>query len=56
MQHKFSLFDVPLVLNFEEISHSPTGDLTRIFDDSLVESVPESAVVSLHLASSLPPS
>ncbi|KAL8694917.1 MAG: hypothetical protein Q9218_000488 [Villophora microphyllina] len=44
MQHKFSLFDAPLVYNFSSISNTPNADLTRVFQDTLVANEPYNAV------------
>lgn len=44
MQHKFSLYDSPLVYNFSKISTSEDGDLRKVFDGSLVQARPENAV------------
>lgn len=49
MNHKFSLFDAPLVYNFSEISRGNSADLRRVFDGTLVESDPISAVVRVFL-------
>lgn len=46
MGRKFSLFDVPLVYNFSQISKSVSGDLRTVFDDTLVKTDPVNAVVS----------
>lgn len=43
MQHKFSLFDAPLVFNFSEISNTEGADLTKVFDGTLVQSEPVNA-------------
>lgn len=43
MQHKFSLFDAPLVYNFSRLSNTEKADLTRVFDDTLVKYEPVSA-------------
>lgn len=45
MDHKFSLFDAPLVYNFGEISTSVSADLRKVFDDTLVQKAPVCAVV-----------
>ena len=47
MGHKFSLFDAPLVYNFSEISKGSGADLRRVFDGTLVQTDPVSAVVSI---------
>ncbi|KIW04820.1 uncharacterized protein PV09_04004 [Verruconis gallopava] len=44
MQHKFSLFDAPLLYNFSNISTSEGGDLRKVFDNSLVAAEPYNAV------------
>ncbi|KAK4444044.1 glycoside hydrolase superfamily [Podospora aff. communis PSN243] len=44
MGHKFSLFDTPLVYNFSEISRGNGADLRNVFDGTLVQSEPISAV------------
>ncbi|EAA33974.3 glycoside hydrolase family 13 protein [Neurospora crassa] len=44
MDHKFSLFDAPLVYNFGEISTSVSADLRKVFDDTLVQKAPVCAV------------
>ncbi|KAK4213635.1 glycoside hydrolase superfamily [Rhypophila decipiens] len=44
MNHKFSLFDAPLVYNFSEISRGNSADLRKVFDDTLVSRDPISAV------------
>ena len=44
MHHKFSLYDSPLVYNFSQISTSEAGDLRKVFDNTLVQRVPEKAV------------
>jgi len=46
MGKKFSLFDAPLVYNFSQLSKTEGGDLTKVFDDTLVKTVPVNAVVS----------
>jgi hypothetical protein len=46
MEHKFSLFDAPLVYNFSKISQTENADLTKVFDDTLVQLEPVNAVVS----------
>ncbi|KAL9601499.1 MAG: hypothetical protein Q9219_002451 [cf. Caloplaca sp. 3 TL-2023] len=43
MKHKFSLFDVPLVYNFSELSNTVDADLTKVFADTLVQSEPVNA-------------
>lgn len=47
MGKKFSLFDAPLVYNFSQLSKTENADLTKIFDDTLVQIAPVNAVVSL---------
>lgn len=44
MDHKFSLFDAPLVYNFSQASKTPSADLSKIFDDTLVQAKPINAV------------
>jgi len=44
MGHKFSLFDTPLVYNFSEISRGNGADLRKVFDGTLVQAEPVSAV------------
>lgn len=44
MGHKFSLFDTPLVYNFSEISQGDSADLRMVFDGTLVQAQPISAV------------
>ncbi|KAL8738423.1 MAG: hypothetical protein Q9181_000794 [Wetmoreana brouardii] len=44
MQHKFSLFDAPLVYNFSSMSNTPGPDLTKVFEGTLVQSEPYNAV------------
>lgn len=46
MGRKFSLFDAPLVYNFSQISKTEGGDLTKVFDNTLVQVAPVNAVVS----------
>ena len=50
MERKFSLFDAPLVSNFSGISRSSGGDLRQVFDNTLVQAEPVSAVVRMVLA------
>ena len=45
MEHKFSLFDAPLVYNFSQISRTENADLTQVFEDTLVKHKPINAVV-----------
>ncbi|KAA6411902.1 MAG: putative glucan 1 [Lasallia pustulata] len=44
MNHKFSLFDAPLVYNFSHISKTERADLTKVFDNTLVKYEPYNAV------------
>jgi len=44
MHHKFSLYDTPLLNNFSRISTTENGDLRKVFDRSLVQAKPDSAV------------
>jgi alpha-amylase len=44
MDHKFSLYDAPLLYNFHRISTSENADLRKVFDDSLVAAEPVNAV------------
>ena len=44
MNHKFALYDSPLLYNFSKISSSEKGDLRKVFDNTLVQERPESAV------------
>ncbi|KEF54705.1 alpha-amylase [Exophiala aquamarina CBS 119918] len=44
MHHKFSLYDTPLLNNFSQISTTEKGDLRKVFDKSLVQAKPDSAV------------
>ncbi|MCJ1476166.1 hypothetical protein MMC13_004831 [Lambiella insularis] len=44
MQHKFSLFDAPLVYNFSQLSRTENSDLTKVFDNTLVQAEPYNAV------------
>lgn len=46
MHHRFSLYDSPLLNNFSQISTTPDADLRKVFDNSLVQAKPDSAVVS----------
>ena len=43
MQHKFSLFDAPLVYKFSRLSNTENADLTKVFDDTLVKYEPVNA-------------
>ena len=44
MDHKFSLFDSPLLYSFSRISTSEAADLRGVFDNSLVKAEPYNAV------------
>lgn len=44
MNHKFSLFDAPLVNNFSGLSKTSNADLRSVFDDTLVKAEPTNAV------------
>ena len=44
MQHKFSLYDSPLLNNFSQLSKTENADLRTVFDNSLVKAKPDSAV------------
>ena len=44
MQHKWSLFDAPLLSNFSRLSQEFQGDLRTVFDGSLVKERPDQAV------------
>ena len=44
MDHKFSLFDAPLVSNFSQISNTEKGDMRSVFDQTLVQCEPYNAV------------
>ncbi|KAL8814639.1 MAG: hypothetical protein Q9223_006153 [Gallowayella weberi] len=44
MQHKFSLFDAPLVYNFSSLSNTENSDLTKVFEGTLVQAEPVNAV------------
>jgi alpha-amylase len=50
MEHKFSLFDAPLVYNFSRISQGDKADLRKVFDNTLVQVEPYNAVVSNNLS------
>ena len=50
MHHKFSLFDAPLLYNFNRISTQEKADLRQVFDGSLVKAEPLSAVVSAFVS------
>lgn len=44
MEHKFSLFDSPLLYNFNRISTTEGADLRKVFDGSLAAVEPVNAV------------
>jgi alpha-amylase len=44
MDHKFNLFDAPLVENFHRISTSDGADMRSVFDNTLVKAEPYNAV------------
>ncbi|KAE9973275.1 hypothetical protein BLS_003659 [Venturia inaequalis] len=44
MDHKFSVFDAPLLYNFHNISTSEKADMRSVFDKSLVQVEPVNAV------------
>ena len=44
MNHKFCLFDAPLLNNFSQISTTENADLTKVFENTLVERQPVNAV------------
>ncbi|ORY66225.1 alpha-amylase [Pseudomassariella vexata] len=44
MHHNFSLYDSPMVYRFSEISRTEKADLRKVFDRTLVQARPESAV------------
>ncbi|KAF2266433.1 glucan 1,4-alpha-maltohexaosidase precursor [Lojkania enalia] len=44
MNHKFSLYDSPLLNNFSTLSTSEKADLRTVFDDTLVKNKPVNAV------------
>lgn len=44
MHHNFSLFDSPLVYNISKTSKTEKGDLRKLFDKTLVQVRPQSAV------------
>ena len=48
MNHKFSVFDTPLVYNFSEISMGDGADLRKVFDGTLAQTDPINAVVSSY--------
>lgn len=43
MQHKFSLFEAPLVYNFSRLSNTENANLTKVFDNTLVRNEPVNA-------------
>ena len=49
MNHKFSLFDAPLLYNFSRLSTTENADLRTVFDKTLVEVEPYNAVVRVTL-------
>jgi alpha-amylase len=51
MGRKFSLFDAPLVYKFSQLSKTEGADLTKVFEETLVQAVPVNAVVSTSLKS-----
>ncbi|CAF9916950.1 MAG: hypothetical protein GOMPHAMPRED_001165 [Gomphillus americanus] len=44
MHHRYSLFDSPLVYNFNRLSTQENADLRTVFDKSLVQARPQQAV------------
>jgi alpha-amylase len=44
LDHKFSLYDSPLLNNFSRLSTTEEGDLRTVFDGSLVQVEPVNAV------------
>ncbi|MCJ1369326.1 hypothetical protein MMC20_000536 [Loxospora ochrophaea] len=44
MNHRVSLFDVPLIYNFLSISRTKAADLTKVFDNTLVKAESNHAV------------
>ena len=44
MDHKFSLFDAPLLNTFSKLSTTEDADLRKVFDNSLVKEAPVNAV------------
>jgi alpha-amylase len=44
MDHKFSLYDSPLLNNFSSLSKTEAADLRKVFDNTLVQATPVSAV------------
>ena len=47
MEHKFCLFDAPLLYNFSRISTEEKGDLRGVFEETLVKAEPYNAVVGV---------
>jgi len=45
MDHKFSLYDSPLLNNFSSLSKQESADLRTVFDKTLVKAMPVNAVV-----------
>ena len=48
MQHKFSVFDSPLVYNFSRLSKTEKADLRSVFDGALISSQPTKAVTCVQ--------
>ncbi|KAF2718737.1 glycoside hydrolase family 13 protein [Polychaeton citri CBS 116435] len=48
MDHKFALFDAPLLYNFARLSTTEDADLRTIFDKTLVKAEPVNAVTCLR--------
>lgn len=44
MNHRFSLFDAPLLYNFSTLSKTEDADLRKVFDNTLVKEKPVNAV------------
>ncbi|KAF2034015.1 thermostable alpha-amylase [Setomelanomma holmii] len=44
LNHKFSLYDAPLLNNFAQLSTTPDADLRKVFDNTLVQNQPVAAV------------
>lgn len=44
LDHKFSLYDAPLLNNFARLSKTPDADLRKVFDNTLVANEPVNAV------------
>ena len=44
MQHRFALYDAPLLNNFARISKTEEADLRVLFEGSLVKEAPRKAV------------